>query len=151
MAEVTETAGDGVARTARDTSMAVVVLSNENLPWQVSDVDVAVGPESLRVSWNPHSRPDLAGYRLLWTESGSSWTDTLDIGRQTQHLLSSLKNDATYDVQVQAYDIEGLVGPPQRTGQRSSAPSPGRRAATADSGMACRPCGRGRLRRSRPS
>ncbi|MCP4545963.1 MAG: T9SS type A sorting domain-containing protein [bacterium] len=94
-----------------DTSDFTISLENESAPWQVTSVQLRVGPEKLRVTWDPTWNGDVKGYRLFYQPSGAAEIDTLDVGLSPQYVLSSLEDGLSYDVWLEAYDVMDVAGP----------------------------------------
>ncbi|MEC5215376.1 hypothetical protein RCH09_000306 [Actimicrobium sp. GrIS 1.19] len=59
--------------------------------------------------WEANTEPDLAGYRVVWRETGSaSWQGAADAGKSTQFVARGLSKD-NYFFGVQAVDTDGNV------------------------------------------
>ena len=62
----------------------------------------------MSLTWDPVSDSDLAGYRVYYGTSPSSYTDSKDVGMATQTTLTGLDPCTVYHVAVKAYDEGGL-------------------------------------------
>jgi hypothetical protein len=76
--------------------------------------DDAAPAGQVRLSWDRPRRnadgtalQDLAGYRLHYGRASGSYTETVDVGRDTTHTVRGLRPGATYYFAVTAYDIHG--------------------------------------------
>lgn len=61
----------------------------------------------LLVTWDAGSEADLAGYRIYYGTEPSLYTETVDVGKVTSHLLQNLTEGLTYYLVVTAYDLAG--------------------------------------------
>ena len=63
---------------------------------------VLEGPTGIRVSWTPPTPlGDTTGYRIYYS-GGSSGSEDVSGGSTHNHLLTSLKNGANYDISIVA-------------------------------------------------
>lgn len=67
---------------------------------------------SLRVSWDPNSEADLAGYVIRWGISPGDRSREEDVGNVTAHEFHDLEAGQTYYFVVHAYDRAGNVSLP---------------------------------------
>ena len=68
----------------------------------------AVQAAQIRLSWDPNTEPDLAGYRLyIGTDSGQ-YGEPIDLGNVTGHVMEiTPQHGATYYFALTAYDTSG--------------------------------------------
>ncbi|MBN1543403.1 fibronectin type III domain-containing protein [candidate division KSB1 bacterium] len=62
---------------------------------------------SLKVKWNANSEDDLAGYRVHYGTVPGQYTETIDVGNVTFHIIDQLQDGETYHFAVTAYDFSG--------------------------------------------
>lgn len=62
---------------------------------------------SVTLSWNANSEPDIAGYRLYYGPASAPYGSLLDVSTTTA-TVSGLRTGATYTFAVTAYDTAGL-------------------------------------------
>ncbi len=62
---------------------------------------------TISLAWDPVSAPDLAGYRVYWGASPTSYNQSLDVGNLTQATIPSLTDCTNWYVAVKAYDSAG--------------------------------------------
>lgn len=61
----------------------------------------------LTLVWDPNQEPDLAGYKLYYTEEGSLEEQSVDVGNVTEYKLAGLTTGKFYLVEASAYDTSG--------------------------------------------
>lgn len=64
------------------------------------------------LQWNASSSPDIAGYDVCYGVSGSSVTNTIDVGLSLSYVITGLVPSTTYFFYVVDYDAYGDVSPP---------------------------------------
>jgi hypothetical protein len=62
---------------------------------------------TISVAWDPVTVSDLAGYRVYYGTSPTSYAQSVDVGNVTQTTLSGLTDCTTYYIGVKAYDTAG--------------------------------------------
>jgi len=72
----------------------------------VFNLSVAVAG-SLKASWNANAEPDLAGYKIYYGESSGNYTNSINVGKNTEHAITQLKDGVTYYFVITAYDTAG--------------------------------------------
>ena len=68
---------------------------------------VSVTAGDLKVTWQPNTEPDLAGYFVYYGTKARPQANRLDVGRQTQYLIQNLSAGETYYLSVTAVDKAG--------------------------------------------
>ncbi len=68
-------------------------------------VPMAAKAESVSLTWNPNTEPDLAGYKLYMGTSPGSYSQIFDVGHVTSYTVSTLVLGETYYFALTAYDI----------------------------------------------
>jgi len=68
-------------------------------------VPMAAQADSVSLTWNPNTEPDLAGYKLHMGTSPGSYSQIIDVGHVTSYTVSSLVPGDTYYFSLTAYDI----------------------------------------------
>jgi hypothetical protein len=61
----------------------------------------------LKVTWQPNTEPDLAGYFIYYGTKARPQANRIDVGRQTQYLIQNLQPGETYYIGVTAVDQAG--------------------------------------------
>lgn len=61
----------------------------------------------VKVAWQPNTEPDLAGYVVYYGPKERPQRYRIEVGRQTQYLISNLKAGETYYIAVTAVDYAG--------------------------------------------
>lgn len=61
------------------------------------------------LSWNKNSKSNVAGYKVSYETSSSSYTTTIDAGNITSCTLSDLQEGTTYYFAARAYNTAGLL------------------------------------------
>lgn len=64
----------------------------------------AVWAGAIKVKWNANSEPDLAGYRVHVGEAKGIYTNIIDVGDTTEHVITDAAYGKPYYVSVSAYD-----------------------------------------------
>jgi hypothetical protein len=87
----------------------MIYVGNLFSPTPAATADMAV-----QLFWNAPSTnrdssllQDLAGYRLYYGESSSTYTTSIDVGKPTTYTLQGLEVGHTYYIAVSAYDTAG--------------------------------------------
>jgi len=62
---------------------------------------------SIRVSWNPNTDLDLAGYKLYYGTGARNYTSSVNVGNVTTYQITNLDTGRTYYVSLKAYDNAG--------------------------------------------
>lgn len=65
---------------------------------------VSAMADSLTITWEPNTEPDLAGYFVYYGTKDRPHGNRIDVGRQTQYFIQTLKPGETYYVSVTAVD-----------------------------------------------
>jgi hypothetical protein len=65
---------------------------------------VSVIADSLTITWEPNTEPDLAGYFVYYGTKDRPFGNRIDVGRQTQYFIQNLKPGETYYISVTAVD-----------------------------------------------
>ena len=68
-------------------------------------VPMAAQADSVSLTWNPNTEPDLAGYKLYMGTSPGSYSQIFDVGHVTSYTVSTLVLGETYYFALTAYDI----------------------------------------------
>lgn len=68
--------------------------------------------ESITVSWNPNSDPDLAGYRVYYGTSSGRYSEVVDANLATKVVVDGLQPATRYYFVVTAYDSAGNESEP---------------------------------------
>ncbi len=61
----------------------------------------------LVVVWDANTEPDVAGYKIYYGTAPSTYTQVIDVGNKTSHLIDNLQEGVTYYLVVTAYDQTG--------------------------------------------
>ena len=69
---------------------------------------VAAWGQSVKVTWDANTEPDLAGYKLYMGNQPGDYTAPIDVGNVTEYQVSDLPENTTYYFAVTAYDNGGL-------------------------------------------
>ena len=77
-------------------------FSGTQTPVQPTKIDT-MQADSITVSWKPNTEADLAGYIVYYGIASGSYSDNVDLGNITSHVLK-LPADQTYYLAVKAYD-----------------------------------------------
>lgn len=100
------------------------------LGWLLLAVTPVIAAD-LKISWQPNSEPDLAGYFVYYGVQTGFYNYRLAVGRQTEYTIHDLKPGATYFIAVTAIDTAGnesafseqiRVRVPAAAGEGSTAP-----------------------------
>ena len=63
---------------------------------------------TINVSWNPNTEPDLAGYKLYHGTASGQYSEPVDVGNVTGHVMEiTPEHGATYYFALTAYDTSG--------------------------------------------
>ncbi len=68
-------------------------------------VPMAAQADSVSLTWDPNTEPDLAGYKLYMGTSPGSYSQIFDVGHVTSYTVSNLVAGDTYYFALTAYDI----------------------------------------------
>jgi Fibronectin type III domain len=95
----------------------IAFLRWTQVPWFIvsllfASFSSAQAAESVTLAWDPGSEADIAGYRLHYGTSSSTYTDSIDVGNATSATMSSLTAGITYFCVVTAYNTAGLESVP---------------------------------------
>ena len=66
---------------------------------------------SLKISWNPNTETDLAGYRVYYGTSSRDYRDTVEVGTLSEVVLDGFFEGSTYFLAVTAYDRSNNESP----------------------------------------
>lgn len=55
-------------------------------------------------AWDPNNEPNVTGYIVYWGIASRQYTDSVDVGNQTEYTISALDDGQTYYFSVTAYD-----------------------------------------------
>jgi len=61
-------------------------------------------PTQVTVGWDENPETNIAGYKLYYGTSSGNYTNTVDVGFQTQYTLTNLQEGVTYFFAVAAYN-----------------------------------------------
>ncbi len=85
-----------------------VVILRVTPGWRVRTLGILIGlllllgvpmvaqADSVSLTWNPNTEPDLAGYKLYMGTSPGSYSQIFDVGHVTSYTVSSLVAGDTY-------------------------------------------------------
>src|SRR5258707_15670013 len=68
--------------------------------------------DSVTLTWDPYSIPNLAGYRLYSGTTPGVFTQRIEVGNSTTISVSDLTEGQTYFFAVTAYNTSGAESPP---------------------------------------
>jgi Fibronectin type III domain len=68
--------------------------------------------DSVSLTWDPGSIPNLAGYRLYSGTTPGAFTQRIEVGNSTTISVSNLTKGQTYFFAVTAYNTSGAESPP---------------------------------------
>lgn len=62
----------------------------------------------VKLSWNPNSESDLAGYKVYWGTASGSYSKSVDVDNETSYTtITGLSHEVEYFFAVTAYDLTG--------------------------------------------
>jgi hypothetical protein len=70
------------------------------------------------LAWTASSSANVGGYHLVYGEASRSYTQEIDVGKQTLYTVTNLEQGRTYYFAVHAYWADALI----LTGQDASSP-----------------------------
>ncbi|MCH7754163.1 fibronectin type III domain-containing protein [candidate division KSB1 bacterium] len=73
------------------------------VPPTVPDNTLKIMDDSVRISWQPNTEPDLDGYKIHYGNASGSYSSMVDVEQETSHVLK-LPINRTYFLAVTAYD-----------------------------------------------
>ncbi|MDA8166010.1 MAG: fibronectin type III domain-containing protein [Desulfobacteraceae bacterium] len=76
--------------------------------WMVLQSPAAMAAQ-VRLAWDANTETDLAGYKLHYGTTSGNYNQTVDVGNQTNFLLTGLTDGQTYYFAATAYDTAGLA------------------------------------------
>lgn len=62
---------------------------------------------SIKVTWNPNTEDDLAGYKIYYGTASGVYGDPIDVGNVTNGIIPDVADKTVYYVAVTAYDTSG--------------------------------------------
>ena len=63
----------------------------------------------LTLAWDPSTSPNVGGYVLYYGHASRNYTDSVDVGDQTQYTLTDLETGTTYYFAIVAYDTTQTI------------------------------------------
>src|SRR5262245_10953974 len=75
-------------------------------------ISAAANAATLTLAWDPSSGPDTSGYVIYWGTQSGVYSNSLDIGNQTQQQVSGLADGTTYYFVVRAYNSARALSVP---------------------------------------
>jgi hypothetical protein len=60
------------------------------------------------LSWDPNIDPEVAGYNVYWGIESGQYSESVDVGNQTNYTIYTLAEGQTYYFSVTAYDNIGF-------------------------------------------
>ena len=73
---------------------------------------MGVDAASLTLAWDENRESDLAGYVVYWGTQSTTYSNTIDAGKNTQFQVSGLADNTRYYFVVKAYNTAGLFSSP---------------------------------------
>jgi probable HAF family extracellular repeat protein len=104
---------DPAAAPAFAYSAAPVTVSDTAAPGTPTGVGVSLTGDEATITWTPPADPDLAGFRIYYTEPGNGKTFATDLPdpAATRHTQPGLALNGDWTIAVSAYDINGNESP----------------------------------------
>jgi len=75
-------------------------------------VSTVANAATVTLAWDPSAGPDVAGYAVYWGTQSGVYTTSLDVGNQTQQLITGLADGTTYYFVVRAYNSAAMLSDP---------------------------------------
>ena len=72
-------------------------------------VSAVANAATVTICWDPSAGPDVAGYVVYWGTQSGVYTTSLDVGNQTQQLITGLADGTTYYFVVRAYNSAAML------------------------------------------
>jgi hypothetical protein len=85
----------------------------------------AVNAATLTLAWDPSVGPDVAGYVVYWGTQSGVYSNSLDVGNQTEQSVTGLAGNTTYYFIVRAYDSANDLSPPSNEAAGTTPPASG--------------------------
>jgi hypothetical protein len=67
----------------------------------------AVFAQSVAITWNSNTEPDIAGYKIYFGTAPRNYDHSIDVNRITEYAISALPDTGLYYFAVTAYDLTG--------------------------------------------
>lgn len=83
--------------------LAVAAFMIQSYNW-ISGGQMAGAVGKVIVTWDKNKEKDLAGYKLYFGKNSYRYTEILDIGNNTEHLIENLETENQWYFAVTAYD-----------------------------------------------
>jgi Tol biopolymer transport system component len=92
---------------------APIAYRDATAPATPAGLGVAATGAGAAISWRPGAEPDLAGYRVYYTEPGGGATFVADIpdGARDSYVQEGLYLNGAWEVRIAAYDLSGNESP----------------------------------------
>ena len=88
-------------------------------------VSTVANAATVTIGWDPSAGPDVAGYVVYWGTQSGVYTASLDVGNQTQQLITGLADGTTYYFVVRAYNSAAMLSDPSNELSFSSSSTSG--------------------------